>query len=214
MTNAFLLTRQWRDTREGVALDLWWATEQGSCWTQVTGQEVVFFMLREQAAQIQPLINRLRQWRMAEVELKTYLNKPVNALYFKSHRGARDAQDIVKQNDIPFWESDIRPPERYLMERFVTAGAQLNVPAQTSAQQPIMNPRIAPLADEQSLWRPALRMFSLDIETSMDAKQLYLSLGSFIYENQNGKRFDAGDGDAAGAGTEAAAGIPRSRCRQ
>ncbi len=45
MTNAFLLTRQWRDTREGVALDLWWATEQGSCWTQITGQDVVFFAL-------------------------------------------------------------------------------------------------------------------------------------------------------------------------
>jgi len=192
MTNAFLLTRQWRDTREGVALDLWWATGQGSCWTQITGQEVVFFVLREQAAQIQPLISRLRQWRMAEVDLKTFLNKPVNALYFKSHRSARDAQDIFRQNDIPFWESDIRPPERYLMERFVTAGAQLDIPDQpASAQQPLINPRIAPLADEQALWRPTLRMFSLDIETSMDAKQLY-SIGVWCEE---GKRvFMVGEG--------------------
>jgi DNA polymerase-2 len=192
MTNAFLLTRQWRDTREGVALDLWWATEQGSCWTQVTGQEVVFFVLREQAAQIQPLISRLRQWRMAEVELKTYLNKPVNALYFKSHRTARDAQDIFRQHDIHFWESDIRPPERYLMERFVTAGAQFEVANQSALpQQPLINPRIAPLPDEQLLWRPALRMLSLDIETSMDAKQLY-SIGVWCEE---GKRvFMVGEG--------------------
>lgn len=66
MTNAFLLTRQWRDTRQGVLLDLWWATEQGSCWTQITAQEVVFFVLREQAAAIQSLLSRVRQWRMAE----------------------------------------------------------------------------------------------------------------------------------------------------
>ncbi|MEN0039171.1 MAG: DNA polymerase II [Cellvibrio sp.] len=190
MTNAFLLTRQWRDTRDGVALDLWWATERGSCWTQVTGQEVVFFVLREQAAVIQPLIQRLRQWRMAEVELKTFLNKPVNALYFKSHRTARDAQDIFNQNDIQFWESDIRPPERYLMERFVTAGAQLDFNDQT--QQPIINPRITPLADEQSLWRPQLRMLSLDIETTMDAKQLY-SIGA--WSEFGNKVFMVGEGD-------------------
>ena len=189
MTNAFLLTRQWRDTREGVALDLWWATEQGSCWTQITGQEVVFFVLREQAAEIQTLIQRLRQWRMAEVDLKTFLNKPVNALYFKSHRTARDAQDIFKQNDIAYWESDIRPPERYLMERFVTAGAQFDIPDQ--APLPLVNPRIAPLPDDQSLWRPQLRMLSLDIETTMDAKQLY-SIG--VWCDAGNKVFMVGDG--------------------
>ncbi|WP_062066523.1 DNA polymerase II [Cellvibrio sp. OA-2007] len=202
MINAFLLTRQWRDTREGVVLDLWWATEAGSCWTQVTGQEVVFFVLREQTPQIQLLINRLRHWRMAEVELKTFLNKPVNALYFKNHRTARDAQDIFRQNDIAFWESDIRPPERYLMERFVTAGAQLDLPDQSASihfasthsaavPQPLLNPRITPLTDEQSLWRPTLRMLSLDIETSMDAKQLY-SIG--IWCEQGKRVFMVGQG--------------------
>src|SRR5690606_18083622 len=112
MINAFLLTRQWRDTREGIAIDLWWATEQGSCWTQITRQEMVFFVLRDDAAQIQSLIKHLRNWRMAEVELKAFLNKPVNALYFKSHRAARDAQDIFRQHQIDCWESDVRPPER------------------------------------------------------------------------------------------------------
>lgn len=179
MTNAFLLTRQWRDTRAGVVLDLWWATEQGSCWTKITGQEVIFFVLREQVEKIPLLISRLRHWRLAEVELKTFLNKPVNALYFNSHRAARDAQDIFKQNDIYFWESDIRPPERYLMERFITAGAQLDIADQsTSPQQPYVNPRIIPLTDEPAPWRPQLRMLSLDIETSMDAKRLY-SIGAW-----------------------------------
>jgi DNA polymerase-2 len=189
MTNAFLLTRQWRDTREGVALDLWWATEQGACWSQITAQEMVFFVLREQAASIQQHLNRLRQWRMAEVELKTFRNKPVNALYFKNHRTARDARDVLAQKNIETWEEDIRPPERYLMERFITAGAQLDIPSVKSL--PIINPRIAPLAEQDSDWRPRLRMLSLDIETSMDAKQLY-SIG--IWSEAERKVFMVGEG--------------------
>jgi DNA polymerase II len=174
MIKAFLLTRQWRDTRAGVVLDFWWATEQGSCWTQIGGQEVVFFVLREQADYIQQLLKPVRQWRMAEVELNTFRNKPVNALYFKSHRNARDAQAIFQQHQIDCWESDIRPPERYLMERFITAGAQIDsAVAAPRISQPLLNPRLAPLTDNENLWRPSLRMLSLDIETSMDAKQLY-----------------------------------------
>ena len=195
MNNAFLLTRQWRDTREGIAIDLWWATEQGSCWTQITRQEMVIFVPREEAEQIQALIKRLRHWRMAEVELKTFLNKPVNALYFKSHRSARDAQDIFRQNNIDFWESDIRPPERYLMERFITAGAQIDIASELSLSaqtQPLINPRLLPLADDASHWRPSLRMLSLDIETTMDAKQLY-SIG--VWCEADKKVFMVGAGE-------------------
>ena len=55
MPQAFLLTRQWRDTREGVVLDFWWATEQGARWTQTLGQEVVFFIARADAGEATPL---------------------------------------------------------------------------------------------------------------------------------------------------------------
>lgn len=168
MPEAFLLTRQWRDTREGVLLDLWWATEQGPCWTQTTAQEVVFFIARSDAAEVDKLLRSLRYWRSAEVDLKTFENCPVNALYFRSHRTARDAQQLLDHAAINYWEADIRPPERYLMERFVTAAAQLTFTDPPAAHQPHLNPRITP-----SEYRPALRMASLDIETSMDAKQLY-----------------------------------------
>ncbi|ACE83473.1 DNA polymerase II [Cellvibrio japonicus] len=168
MPQAFLLTRQWRDTREGVVLDFWWATDNGPCWTQVTGQEVVFFIAREQAAQISALLRGLRDWRMADVELKTFRNQWVCALYFKQHRLARDAQTLLDQARICYWESDIRPTERYLMERFITAAADLE---STDTRSPLINPRLVPVSEP--LWRPALRMLSLDIETSMDATQLY-----------------------------------------
>lgn len=169
MKKAFLLTRQWRDTREGVVLDLWWATESGPCWTQIFGQEVVFFVAHSVAPQLSVLFSRLRGWRLGEVNLKTFHNQPLIALYFQQHRTARDAQELLAREDIPYWESDIRPPERFLMERFITAAAQIDLP--DSVSQPLRNPVIRSLPDAQ--WRPQLRLLSLDIETSMDAQQLY-----------------------------------------
>ncbi|MET0356633.1 MAG: DNA polymerase II, partial [Cellvibrio sp.] len=167
MLDAFLLTRQWRDTRDGVALDFWWATAQGACWTQITRQEIVFFVLRKQAEKIQQLLASLPAWRTAEVELKNYHNESVNALYFKSQRSARDAQDLLTKAGITFWEADIRPHERYLMERFITAGAIIDVDLPAN-RKPLLNPRLTPSEN-----RLPLKMVSLDIETTMDAKQLF-----------------------------------------
>lgn len=189
MLNAFLLTRQWRDTREGVALDFWWATDQGPLWTQITGQEVVFFTLRDRAQEIRTVLSGVRRWRMAEVELKTFANQPVNALYFTSHRNARDAMELLKKESIEFWEADIRPHERYLMERFVTAGASIELSDDWQRSSPIMNPKILP-----SETRIPLKMVSLDIETSMDATQLF-SIG--VWTNQDRKVFMVGEGESS-----------------
>ena len=167
MLNAFLLTRQWRDTRSGVALDFWWATEQGACWTQITGQEIVFFVLRKNAKKIQALLSALTAWRMAEVGLKTFHNKNVDALYFKSQRSARAAQDLLTKAGLGYWEADVKPHERYLMERFITAGAYIDIEAPDNSR-PILNPRLTP-----SETRLPLKLVSLDIETTMDAKQLF-----------------------------------------
>ncbi len=172
MLNAFLLTRQWRDTPAGILLDFWWATEQGALWTQITAQEIVFFVARSHVDKIQPLLKNLHGWRMTEVDLKTFRNQSVNALYFKSQRVARTAQELLSANRLEFWEADIRPHERYLMERFITAAAELNLSKFNSIKlpsvAPIFNPRLLP-----SEYRPALKAVSLDIETSMDARELF-----------------------------------------
>ncbi len=170
MPQAFLLTRQWRDTRQGISLDLWWATDIGPCWTQITGLEWVIFVERARADDLPPLFKGLRQWRMAEPELKTFRNQAVNALYFASQREAREAMQRLARAGIGYWEGDIRPPERFLMERFITAAAQFDLPEAVAlpSNQPLINPRLSPAE-----YRPHLRLLSLDIETSMDARQLY-----------------------------------------
>ncbi len=164
--DAFLLTQQWRDSTTGIVLDFWWATEQGAVKTTITEQESVFFVPRDQATEAELALAGLRGWRMAEVNLTSWLNQPVNAVYCRSQRCAREAQHTLSNSNIIFWEGDIKPADRYLMERFVTAAAQLHLPDALNKSH--FNPAISP-----SEYRPELRLLSLDIETSMDAKQLY-----------------------------------------
>lgn len=196
MLHGFLLTRQWRDTRDGVLLDFWWATDQGPCWTQITAQEIVFFVPRQQTPAIHHLFKKLRGWRIAEVELKTFRDQLVSAVYFSSQRAARDAQEILLKNNIDCWETDIRPQERYLMERFITAGATIDIPVSVTSSRvniidssaPIMNPRFTP-----SEYRPSLKIASIDIETSMDATQLF---SIAVWTESEQKVFMIGDGES------------------
>ncbi|HEY6528217.1 MAG TPA: DNA polymerase II [Cellvibrionaceae bacterium] len=160
----FLLTRQWRDTPGGLCLEFWWASEQGPVCSEIAYQEVVFFVPRAQANKVSQLLGGLTHWRMAEVALATFTHEPVNALYFKQHKQSRRAQLILTDAGIDQWETDIRPAERYLMERFITATAQITYDALGN---------VLLRAPTDTHFRPNLRILSLDIETSFDAKQLY-----------------------------------------
>lgn len=186
---AFLLTRHWRDTANGLTLDFWWATDKGAVCSSVTQQEVVFFIPRARAEEAQQCLRNLRHWRTAEVPLRSFQNQPVNALYCRTQRVARDVQKLLEQASIPCWETDVKPPERYLMERFVTAGAQLSFYQPPAPSGPLLNPAISP-----SDYRPQLKMVSLDIETSMDASELY-SIGVWCEHAQ--QVFMVGEGESS-----------------
>ncbi len=170
MPEAFLLTRNWRDTKQGVVLDFWWATNSGPLWTQVTQQEIVFFVAENNLNNVKMCLNALKFWRFKSLALKTCDYLPVVGLYFKSSRVAREAKQLLDARNITCWESDIRPPERYLMERFITAAASISsaLPVPLGKPEPIVNPQLAP-----SKFRPSLTVASIDIETSMDAYTLY-----------------------------------------
>ncbi|MGX8842719.1 DNA polymerase II, partial [Klebsiella quasipneumoniae] len=64
-----------------------------------------------------------------------------------------------RDSGVTVYEGDIRPPERYLMERFITAPVW--VEGETRGTQ-LVNARMKPNPD----YRPPLKWVSLDIETS------------------------------------------------
>ncbi|MDO3388306.1 DNA polymerase II [Gilvimarinus sp. SDUM040013] len=176
MRNAFLLTRGWRDTHQGLELELWWSTDHGPLQTRHTAQEAVFFIPESRAAQARQHLAGINGWRLNTVALQTRECKKVVALYFRKMALAREAEKRLTSHAIPCWEADIRPPERFLMERFITAAAQ--VYTDTPHASVLINPPLAP-----AQYRPSLRLASVDIETSMDAAQLY-SIGVWSEHTQ------------------------------
>ncbi|MDO6747455.1 DNA polymerase II [Gilvimarinus sp. 1_MG-2023] len=176
MHNAFLLTRHWRDTHRGLELDLWWSTDTGPLQTRHTAQEAVFFIPEHKLQSARQILATLTGWHSKSVALKNRDGKPVAALYFRTVSLAREAEKRLTSHAIPCWEADIRPPERFLMERFINASACIDASGESATK--LVNPRLMP-----TQYHPSLRMASIDIETSMDAQSLY-SIGVWSDQTQ------------------------------
>ena len=50
--NAFLLTRQWRDTAKGIVLDFWFTSDAGPVHVLVENQQAIFFIGQDDSSTI------------------------------------------------------------------------------------------------------------------------------------------------------------------
>ncbi|NNF80991.1 MAG: DNA polymerase II, partial [Rhizobiales bacterium] len=114
----YLLTRSWRDTPQGVELTFWGAAADGPVRLVIEGQEAVCFIDRSQPLTLPPRTRREPR------ELKLLGGEAVDALYFQHQR---DLQGL-RQSGAVLAESDVKPADRYLMERFVRAGFEATGP--------------------------------------------------------------------------------------
>jgi len=158
--HAFLLTRQWRDTSRGLELSFWAASDQGPLRIVLDREEAVCFVERDAGTGTDPLAG-LRCRRRA-VDLATLEGAPVDALYFRRQRDLVEARDLLRGRGIVPCESDLKPADRYLMERFVTAGfAARGEVVRKPGYLEMRNPAV-----RRDDYRQALRWVSLDIETA------------------------------------------------
>lgn len=150
---AFLLTRQWRDARDGIELVFWATSDDGPLRIIYPGQEAVFFVERE-ARQV---LVRRRSPR----DLTTLQGEPVDACYFASQRELQEARAQFHGAGCATYESDIKPSDRFLMERFITGAFTVSGDGvQKGGYTEFVGPTLSP-----SEYQPALRAVSLDIET-------------------------------------------------
>lgn len=162
MTDAragFLLTRHWRDTPTGSEVVLWLATDNGPQRLVLPAQESVAFIPEVFRAQTEALLAGERQVRLQSLTLKDFRRRPVFGLYCRSHRQLQQLEKRLRENGIALYEADIRPPERFLMERFITAPVWFSGEARGDS---LVNARLKPHPD----YRPQLKWVSLDIETT------------------------------------------------
>jgi DNA polymerase-2 len=150
--DAFLLSREWRDADDGVEIVLWARAKEMPVRVRISRQESVMFVTRDTTT---------RWGRRVSRPLTTLQGHPVDAVYFRSQRGLTEERQRLRDGNEATLESDVKPSDRYLMERFVTGSLHIEGPAvERRGILHFENPRIK-TAD----LRAELSLLALDIET-------------------------------------------------
>lgn len=169
MTEGFLLTRQWHEKDDGQELVFWVATDEGPACVVIESEESVFFLPESRMERARSVIDRSIVWRAAQVELKNFSGEPVHACYFASQKGLAIARSRLEQSGVSVLEGDLRPTDRFLMERFVTGAVDIVGDGEVrDGFRRFVNPRL-----RSADYTPALNVVSLDIETSWTEHILY-----------------------------------------
>ncbi|MDU6410449.1 MAG: DNA polymerase II [Yersiniaceae bacterium] len=156
----FILTRHWRDTSSGIEITFWLATDSGPQKVCLPPQQAVAFLPAAQRAQAEPLLRSESGAELREVALCDFHHRPQLALYCRQQRQLSRLERALKDQGVTLYEADIRPPERFLMERYITAPVWFS--GEPGADNTLVNTRMKP-ADG---YRPPLKLASIDIETS------------------------------------------------
>ncbi len=122
--NGFLLTRQSQDHGHGTVITLWLKTAQGAVKLLIENEQSVFFVVNDLVALAKKLLNeqQIPVAKVSPLALKTFAQEEVTGFYFNTMRDFYSARDCLKTGGIKCYEDDFRPDDRYLMERFITAG--------------------------------------------------------------------------------------------
>ncbi|KAA0182392.1 DNA polymerase II [Cupriavidus gilardii] len=168
--HGFILTRHWHDTPAGTEIEIWLASDDGPRRLRLPPQPCVAFIPEEQQPRADALLRGEPQVELKPLALKDFRLRPVTGVYCRQYRQLLRIEKTLRQAGIDVYEADIRPPERYLMERFITAPVQFS--GRPDGDGALVDVQIRPAAS----YRPQLRCVSLDIETSMQGDLYSIAL--------------------------------------
>ena len=158
----FLLTRHWRDTAAGIEVEFWLATDAGPRRLRIAPRPAVAFIPAPQRAQAEAALRGERGCELRELALSDFQRRPVLGLYCRQYRHLQKLEKRLRELGVDVYEADVRPPERYLMERFITAPVQFGGRPDSGNDALLHDGQMKAAPD----YRPRLRPVSLDIETS------------------------------------------------
>jgi len=161
--NGFVLCANARDTEQGIALSYWLITKGNAQYIHIPMQEQVFFVRSKDQQEIRFLLRGLSGWQLKELALKDLTQQVVMGLYCNSLKIARNIIDKLQHAQIVMIEEDIRPADRYLMERFIRGAVRFD-PADPS--------RLVAAKTASNTLKPSFKILSLDIETNMHTGQI------------------------------------------
>lgn len=180
-----ILTRHWKDTSSGIELVFWLATDNGARRITVPHQKAVAFIPQHDLPKAKRLLAQEKHCQLKALSLKDFNRQPVAALYCLQYHHLQHLEKTFKEQDIPLYEADVRPPDRFMMERFITAPVWFSQKPDGSYQMKA-NPT----------YRPKLKWVSLDIETSQHGELYSIGLAGcgektvFMLGPENGSQQD------------------------
>ncbi|WP_411389337.1 DNA polymerase II [Pseudomonas sp. MPB23] len=160
LQQGFVLTRHWRDTPAGTEVSFWLATDQGPRFIRLPAQTSVMFIPEAHRKPLDWLLKGERDVELRPLQLCDFHHRQVLGLYTRQHRQAMDLEKRLRAAGVDVYEGDVRPPERYMMERFITAPVWFG--GTPDATGVLCDAQMKPAPD----YRPPLKLVSLDIETT------------------------------------------------
>ena len=166
----FILTRHWRDAPAGTEIEYWLATDAGPMKVVLPSQTSVAFVATRHRAAVEAHLAAMPGVQLRELDLKTFHQEAVIGVYATHFRQLGRLARALQAQGIPLLEADVRPHDRYLMERFITAGVL--VEGGRADRATILDCKLKPAPE----FRPMLKVVSLDIETSQEEKLYSIAL--------------------------------------
>lgn len=191
LVHGFVLTRASRDVHlpghghaKKMELEYWLATAHGPAKVVVQNERPVYFIRDKHLAQAQALCEASSTIELRKLPLKTFDGHAVIALYFDNKQSAFQAQDQLRSANIELLEADIRPHDRYLMERFIYGGAAFSgdlkaAKTHTEYQRSHL---------KQAAFKPQLSVLSVDIECALDGELFSVGLAGDVCADARGHK--------------------------
>ncbi|WP_121103496.1 DNA polymerase II [Pseudomonas sp. WPR_5_2] len=170
LPQGFVLTRHWRDTPAGTEVEFWLATDGGPRRLRLPYQPSVAFIPASQREQAEALLHDEKNVELRPLALQDFEHRPVLGLYCRQHGQLMRLEIALRRSGVEVYEADVRPPERYLMERFITAPVRFD--GTPGPEGLLLDAQMKPDPD----YRPKLRLVSLDIETTAQGELYSIAL--------------------------------------
>jgi len=155
----FILTAEHRDRQNTQDLIFYGSSDEGPFQIKITDNKPLFFIERE----VDIDVHRLNCERKA-VPLRSSTLQAVDALYFTTQKSLLEARDSLQTQGIRTYEADVRPCQRFLMERFINGSLEWQGEGTLGADgvSYFVDAKI-----KKADYFPKFSILSLDIETSM-----------------------------------------------
>ncbi len=166
----YILTRHWRDVGTHTEVEFWLSTPTGPRLLRLRPQPSVAFIPADQTPDAARVLKSEAHAELRPLSLKDFRQRPVLGLYTQQYRPLAGLAKRLVQAGVDVYEADIQPPDRYMMERFITAPVLFRGEPDETGR--LLDGELKPATQ----YRPHLKLVSLDIETSAQGELYSIAL--------------------------------------